>query len=375
MIDITFVRLTFVQLRASSRKNKTKFIEKPLDELEATYDKQWLQDKVVNCLDLTTENISHVQFCSQQLEIQYRKALATLANRNWGQKGKPHPQDCSAAESSFTRASSKRFPDCSSFVHLPGPTEPTEKNLPCVFMHRRHNRYWDRNGSCFEGFSKSQQQQGNSWELEYCFDQQSSRADQGPYASESCHRRWWCSRWCAEETQNYQTTKRSHWRGKKAKGVWFQHEEDPFLHCDSDLFVAGSFIPSLVPHICTQFICCKFKDPTSGHQSSHCGLEVDWQEHPASRGSASVLRFTSDQAPSHSARLSSKAWGLLAPQLMESMPRRIPSVNSTGVWSLVHFDIKFPISFDVCVCLCLTSMHIYIYICICVYLNIIFTYI
>ena len=71
MIDITFVRITFVQLRASSRKNKTKFVEKPLDELEATYDPQWLQDKVVNCLDLMIENISHVQFGSYQLGIQH----------------------------------------------------------------------------------------------------------------------------------------------------------------------------------------------------------------------------------------------------------------------------------------------------------------
>ena len=76
-----FVRLIFLQLRASNKKNKTKFIEKPLDEPEATYDPQWLQDKVVSCMDLMTENRSHVQF-STACDAKYRKALATLANQN-----------------------------------------------------------------------------------------------------------------------------------------------------------------------------------------------------------------------------------------------------------------------------------------------------
>lgn len=90
--SILFVSF-FLQLRASNKKNKTKFIEKPLDELEATYDPQWLQDKVVSCMDLMTENRWHVRF-STACDAKYRKALATLANQNWGQKGKPHPQDC-----------------------------------------------------------------------------------------------------------------------------------------------------------------------------------------------------------------------------------------------------------------------------------------
>ena len=122
-------------------------------------------------------------------------------------------------------------------------------------------------------------------------------------------------------------------------------------------------------YICPPSICCKCKDPTSGHQSSHCGLQVDWQGNSASRGSAWIGRFTSDQTPSHSVRLSSKAWEQLAPLLMESMPRRMPSVTSTRVWCLQVSDLWG--------CVCFTSMHqmytgvyiyMYVYIYICIYI-------
>ena len=36
-------------LRASTRANKTKFVELPLDELEKMYDPKWLAEKVVSC--------------------------------------------------------------------------------------------------------------------------------------------------------------------------------------------------------------------------------------------------------------------------------------------------------------------------------------
>ena len=39
-------------LRQSRKRSKAKFIEKPLDELETMYDKQWLQEKVVKCRHL-----------------------------------------------------------------------------------------------------------------------------------------------------------------------------------------------------------------------------------------------------------------------------------------------------------------------------------
>lgn len=95
--------------------------------------------------------------------------------------------------------------------------------------------------------------------------------------------------------------------------------------------------------------------------SSSVHLQVDWQGASASRGSAWIGRFTSDQTPSHSVRLSSKAWEQLAPLLMESMPRRMPSVTSTRVWCLQVSDLWGRV--------CFTSMHqiytgVYIYVCI-----------
>jgi len=39
-------------LRAAVSEQKAKYIELPLDELEAKYDKDWLQERIVRCLAL-----------------------------------------------------------------------------------------------------------------------------------------------------------------------------------------------------------------------------------------------------------------------------------------------------------------------------------
>ena len=56
------ITISVVYLRATTSKNKAKFVELPLDELEKSYDPEWLKAKVVACRTLTSlhENLNTV---------------------------------------------------------------------------------------------------------------------------------------------------------------------------------------------------------------------------------------------------------------------------------------------------------------------------
>lgn len=47
------INISVVCVRSSTSKNKAKFLELPLDELEKSYDPEWLKEKVVACPTLT----------------------------------------------------------------------------------------------------------------------------------------------------------------------------------------------------------------------------------------------------------------------------------------------------------------------------------
>ena len=61
------ITISVVYLRATTNKNKAKFVELPLDELEKSYDPQWLKERVVACRTLTWKPEHRFFGCELQL--------------------------------------------------------------------------------------------------------------------------------------------------------------------------------------------------------------------------------------------------------------------------------------------------------------------